>query len=192
MVFYLNVDAILKIRNPGLVDYLDEEAMNVFLSLTRNKFYAHLKEYFGNIIKMSFFDEPTMHWLDGRTWTPSFNKNFEKQFGYSPMRYYPALWYDIGPETAAARNALYGFRAQLVQRSWDFIDRPFGPGGSPQSRSDQWRFDESLRTSGHPRPRRHPLSWQGKPRIQGGDFGSVQLRQAGGDVRDVRSLREDG
>jgi hypothetical protein len=77
MVFYLNVDAILKIRNPGLVDYLDEEAMNVFLSLTRNKFYAHLKEYFGNIIKMSFFDEPTMHWLDGRTWTPSFNKNFE-------------------------------------------------------------------------------------------------------------------
>ncbi len=46
-------------------------------------------------------------------WTPAFNQNFEKKYGYSPMKYYPALWYDIGPETAAARNALYGFRAQL-------------------------------------------------------------------------------
>jgi hypothetical protein len=29
MVFYLNNDAILKIRNPGLVDYLDADAMNI-------------------------------------------------------------------------------------------------------------------------------------------------------------------
>ena len=35
MVFYLNLDAIMKIRNPGLVDYLDEEAMDVYLSLVR-------------------------------------------------------------------------------------------------------------------------------------------------------------
>src|SRR2546422_2768223 len=113
MVFYLNHQAVLKIRNPGLVDYLDEDAMNAFLSLSYEKFYTHLKEYFGSVIKMAFFDEPTLHWLDGRTWTPSFNTNFERKFGYSPMKHYPALWYDIGPETAAARNALFGFRAQL-------------------------------------------------------------------------------
>lgn len=29
------------------------------------------------------------------------------------MKYYPALWYDVGPQTAAARNALFGFRSQL-------------------------------------------------------------------------------
>jgi len=136
MVFYLNVDAILKIRNPGLVDYLDEEAMDVFLSLTRDKFYVHLKEYFGDIIKMSFFDEPTLHWLDGRTWTPSFNKNFEKQFGYSPMKFYPALWYDIGPETAAARNALYGFRAQLFADN--FVKK-----------IRQWCNDHGILSTGH-------------------------------------------
>lgn len=118
MVFYLNLDAVLKIRNPGLVDYLGKDAMNAFLSLTYDKFYAHLKDYFGKVIKMSFFDEPTLHWLDGRTWTPAFNEEFEKRFGHSPMPYYPALWYDIGSDTAAARNALYGFRAVLFAENF--------------------------------------------------------------------------
>ena len=136
MVFYLNVDAIMKIRNPGLVDYLDEEAMDVYLSLVRGQFYAHLKDYFGNIIKMTFFDEPTMHWLDGRTWTPTFNTRFEKQFGYSPMKYYPALWYDIGPETAAARNALYGFRAHLFATT--FVGK-----------IRQWCRDHGILSTGH-------------------------------------------
>ena len=28
--------------------------------------------------------------------------------------YYPALWYDIGPETQAARVAFFGLRAELM------------------------------------------------------------------------------
>ena len=48
-----------------------------------------------------------MHPADGRMWTPSFNASFQSTYGYSPMKYYPALWYDIGPQTAAARNALF-------------------------------------------------------------------------------------
>jgi hypothetical protein len=43
------------------------------------------------------------------------------------MKYYPALWYDIGPDTAAARNALFGYRAYLfatnfVKRIEDFCE----------------------------------------------------------------------
>ena len=121
MGFYLNHEAVLKIRNPGLVDYLDEDAMKTFMSLTYDQFYSHLKPYFGNVITMSFFDEPTLHWLDGRTWTGSFNRRFQSAYGRSPMEYYPALWYDIGPDTAAARNALYGFRAELF--STNFVGR---------------------------------------------------------------------
>jgi hypothetical protein len=49
----------------------------------------------------------------GRLWTAGFNAAFEKKFGFSPMKYYPALFYDIGPQTAAARNALFGFRADM-------------------------------------------------------------------------------
>jgi hypothetical protein len=36
-----------------------------------------------------------------RMWTPEFNRGFEKRYGFNPMKYYPALWYDIGPNTAA-------------------------------------------------------------------------------------------
>jgi hypothetical protein len=61
-----------------------------------------------------------MHHAD-RMWTLNFNSYFQKRYGYSPMKYYPALWYDIGPQTAAARNALFGFRADLFGRN--FIKR---------------------------------------------------------------------
>ena len=86
-----------------------------------------------------------MHHAD-RMWTPNFNAYFQKKYGYSPMKYYPALWYDIGPQTAAARNALFGFRAELfgthfIKRLNDWcaraspdIRRAPGSGGAAQSR----------------------------------------------------------
>ncbi len=37
-----------------------------------------------------------------------------KDFAESPLRWHSRpLWLDIGPETAAARNALFGMRAEL-------------------------------------------------------------------------------
>lgn len=113
MVFYLNTRPVLTIRNPGTVDYLDETAVAKFIELTYEKFYENLKDYFGSLIFMSFYDEPSMHWMLGRLWTASFNEKFKQKYGFSPMTYYPAMWYDIGKETAVARNALYGFRSQL-------------------------------------------------------------------------------
>jgi hypothetical protein len=98
----------------GLVDYLDPEAVGRFISLTYEKYYARFPEHFGTTIDSAFFDEPTMHWVQGgRVWTPAYNRKFRARFGYDPAPYYPALWFDIGPETAAARNALFGFRADL-------------------------------------------------------------------------------
>jgi hypothetical protein len=55
-------------------------------------------------VTFTFWDEPAMHPVDGRMWTASFNKGFEAKYGFSPMKYYPALWYDIGPETQAAHT----------------------------------------------------------------------------------------
>jgi len=46
-------------------------------------------------------------------WTGRFNEKFKVKYGFDPMPYYPALWYDIGPETQAARNYLFGFRSEL-------------------------------------------------------------------------------
>ena len=136
MVFYLNTDAVLKILNPGIVDYLDETAMDTFLSMSYERFYAHLKQYYGNTIKMSFYDEPSMHWLNGRMWTPGFNNKFKKKYGYSPMKFYPALWYDIGLETSAARNALYGFRAQLFEDNF-------------MAKMNHWCNEHGIHLTGH-------------------------------------------
>ncbi|HEV2445791.1 MAG TPA: glycosyl hydrolase, partial [Candidatus Sulfopaludibacter sp.] len=103
-----------------VVDYLDEKAMSVFISMTYEKYLKNFGGEFGKLIKQTFYDEPSMHHAD-RMWTPEFNANFQKQYGYSPMKYYPALWYDIGPQTAAARNALFGFRGELFAHN--FIKR---------------------------------------------------------------------
>ncbi len=113
MAFYLDHEAVLKIRNPGIVNYIEKEAVKKFLSISYEKFYKGFGEYFGNVIPMSFYDEPSLHWLDGRIWSASLNDLYEERYGESPIRYYPALWYDIGDQTAAVRNAILGLRAEM-------------------------------------------------------------------------------
>jgi hypothetical protein len=118
MVFYLDPAFRPQSTKGGFVDYLDASAVDKFIHLTFDAYYDHLKEFFGDPIQMTFYDEPAMHLSDGRMWTPGFAAAFEKRFGFSPVRYYPALWYDIGPETAAARNALFGMRAQMYAENY--------------------------------------------------------------------------
>jgi hypothetical protein len=119
MAFYLNPKASLgQGGKSGYVDYLDAEAVHAFIELNYQAHYDHLKKYWGSVLKITHYDEPAMHVSNGKTWTPKFNENFEKQYGYNPMKYYPALWYDIGPDTAAVRNALWGFRAKLFSESY--------------------------------------------------------------------------
>jgi hypothetical protein len=118
MAFYLNDAFRPASQKGGAVDYLDHDAVAKYIALDFDPYYAHLKEYFGTVIKRTFYDEPSMHLVDGRMWTPNFNREFQKKYGYSPMTNYPALWYDIGPDTAAARNALFGFHAELYASNY--------------------------------------------------------------------------
>ena len=101
-----------------IVDYLSPEAATLYINMTHEKYYHHFSEYFGTTIQGTFFDEPTLYYANGRTWTADFNKKFEAAYGFSPALYYPALWYDIGAETAEARNYLFGFRAQLYAEGY--------------------------------------------------------------------------
>lgn len=95
------------------VDYLSPDAVKLFIKETHEAYYKHFPEAFGKTITTTFFDEPTMYRAEGRIWTNNFNDKFTKQYGFSPELLYPALWYNIGEDTAAARNYLFGFRAQL-------------------------------------------------------------------------------
>lgn len=100
------------------VDYLDPEAVKQFVAMTHQQYYDRFKEHFGTTIDGTFNDEPTMYRAKGRMWTDAFNKKFQARHGFDPAPYYPALWYDIGPKTAAARNYLFGFRTELYARGF--------------------------------------------------------------------------
>lgn len=99
----------------SVVDYLDPVAVRRFLSLTYDQYAARFGADFGKTITLSFFDDVALAYTSGgRTWTSSYNDRFRRSRGYDPSLLYPALWYDIGPGTEAARAALFGFRAELM------------------------------------------------------------------------------
>ena len=136
MAFYLNGKFRPASQKGGSVNYLDHDAVAAYLAMSYQKYYDHLKDYFGPVIKRTFYDEPSMHLVDGRLWSPHFNRDFQAARGYSPMTLYPALWYDIGPDTAAARNALFGFHSELYAENY-------------VGQVAQWCADHGIKLTGH-------------------------------------------
>lgn len=108
---------VCAIKDTGceLVDYLDTEACDKFIGMTYEEFFKRYPDHFGTTIRQVFFDDVSMcHDRQSRAWTAKFNESFKKRLGYDPAPLYPALWHDIGPETAAARVALFGHRAWMM------------------------------------------------------------------------------
>ncbi|GBU07323.1 hypothetical protein AwDysgo_06540 [Bacteroidales bacterium] len=102
----------------GIVDYMDKEAVGLYINMTHDEYYKRFKSHFGTTIVGTFFDEPTLYHAKGRSWTAKFNEAFENKYGFSPASYYPALWYDIGEETQQARNYLFGLRSELYAEGY--------------------------------------------------------------------------
>jgi hypothetical protein len=100
------------------VDYLDPKQVEKYIGMVYQPYYDKFGKDFGTTIGGAFYDEPTMYRAQGRLWTDRFNEKFQAAYGFSPTPYYPALWYDIGPETQAARNYLFGFRSELYAASY--------------------------------------------------------------------------
>lgn len=140
------------VRDKGnKVDYLCPESIDKFFSLTYEKYYERFAEHFGSTIKLTFFDDVGLRKASRRNWTPAFNDKFKHKYGSSPVLLYPALWHDIGPDTAAARVALYGFRAELLSD------------GFPH-KVQEWAASHGVRSSGHAMAQYHP-----QPTFLGGD-----------------------
>ncbi|MDR3194229.1 MAG: hypothetical protein LBT76_02915 [Tannerella sp.] len=119
-----------------IMDYLSPEASRLYIGMTHEAYYKRFGRYFGSTITGTFFDEPTLYYAEGRSWTPEFNRKFEAKYGFHPALYYPALWYDIGTETVEARNYLFGFRTELYAE------------GYPKQVSD-WSRQHGVRATGH-------------------------------------------
>ena len=102
----------------SIVDYMSPEAVDLYINMTHSEYYKRFGDYFGTTVVGTFFDEPTLYYAEGRSWTPEFNDKFEVKYEFSPALYYPALWYDIGAETEEARNYMFGFRSELYAEGY--------------------------------------------------------------------------
>lgn len=126
-----------------VADLLDSLSMSKFMTLTYDKYEERFKNYFGNLINYSFFDDVGFFRAE-RTWTPAFNEKFKQLYGYSPALLYPALWEDIGPETESARVALFNTRAELLAE------------GFPKTVA-RWADKNGLKSTGHPPGNYNPM-----------------------------------
>lgn len=138
-------------KNAEKVDYLSPESVEKFLTLTYDEYYKRFPAHFGSTIEMTFFDDVGMRYPEHRVWTPAFNEKFKAEYGYSPVPLYPALWDSIGPETEAARVALFSFRSKLLSD------------GFPR-KVQEWAATHGVKSSGHAMGQYHP-----QPTFMAGD-----------------------
>ena len=65
------------------------------------------------------------------------SEKFQQLNGYDPRPWYPALWYNIGPETESVRHAFFNTRAELLA---DGFPKLVG----------EWTKKNGLKDTGHP------------------------------------------
>jgi len=95
------------------LDYMDGEAIDKFISFTYNEYAKRFGQYLGNTIQKTFFDD-VGYLGNSRYWNVALTEQFEKRYNKNAILYYPALWYNIGPDTEAARTAFFGLRAEMI------------------------------------------------------------------------------
>lgn len=119
-----------------LVDYMDPEAVSKLMEMTYGQYDSRFSSYFGNVITKTFFDDIGYVFME-QTWNKAISDLFRKNTGKNPALYYPALFYDIGPETRAARVAFHNARAELMAE------------GYIKSISE-WAAKRNMKSMGHP------------------------------------------
>lgn len=119
-----------------LVDYMQPEAVSRLLEMTYGEYDKRFSRYFGNVITKTFFDDVGFVHLEN-TWTTAITDIFREKYGKNPALYYPALFYDIGPETGAARVAFYDIRSELMAEGY-------------VKQVSEWSGKRHLSSMGHP------------------------------------------
>ncbi len=147
MVFMCVVEA-----DDSWIDYMSPSSVDIYIGLTLERHYQRFKSHFGKTIKTVCYDDISLMRTKGyRTWTPEFNRKHQHERGQNPICLYPALWYDIGPETASARVSLLSFRAELMAQGFPKI-------------VGEWCRKHGVTATGNPMGNNHPC-----PINMGGD-----------------------
>ena len=114
----------------GYVDTLNKAAIHRFIELTHKTYIEAFRPYVGDVIKGFFTDEPACNYsldsfsladsglLRALPWTPTLPKEFKYQHHYPLKPYLPALFYNVGPQTAKIRCDFYSTVLSLYREAF--------------------------------------------------------------------------
>ncbi len=113
----------------GYVDTLNADAIARFIELTHTQYAERFSDEFGATVDGIFTDEPHMspHRGDSVVWTSNLPGEFEWRSGYSLLPVLPALFCDMGPQTARFRSdyrrtVAHLFATNYMKQLYDFCD----------------------------------------------------------------------
>lgn len=104
--------------NSKYVNYLNYESSQKFINLTYKRFTEKFSEYIGDVVNMTFYDDIQFNAPNRRSWDDSFNDAFAEEFGFDPAPYYPALFMDIGKETAHIKALMFNCRSRMLNKGF--------------------------------------------------------------------------
>ncbi|MBQ8578440.1 MAG: hypothetical protein IJ449_10835 [Clostridia bacterium] len=95
------------------VNFLNYKASMKFVEVSYKAFTDWFAQYLGDVVKMTWYDDLQYLAQNRRMWSPDFNEVFEREFGFDPAPYYPALYYDIGQKSAYYTACFMKCRAKM-------------------------------------------------------------------------------
>ena len=103
---------------PAAADLLNPEAVQAFIRLTHEKYYAAMPEHFGSTIKAIFTDEPDLRGRNARPDVLPWTRGFLAEIG--GMANLPALFGGDEPEAKAVRERYrQAIRARLLRSYYE-------------------------------------------------------------------------
>ncbi|MCL2517855.1 MAG: hypothetical protein FWF15_04770, partial [Oscillospiraceae bacterium] len=96
------------------VNYLSYEASQKFINLTYKRFTDNFSEYIDTVVEMTLYHDIQYLAPNRRSWDDEFNEIFLSEYGFDPAPYYPALFFDIGEQTAHMKAFLINCRANML------------------------------------------------------------------------------
>lgn len=100
------------------VNYLNYEASQKFINLTYKRFTDRFSDYIGDVVDMTFYDDIQFNAPNRRSWDDTFNDVFMEEFGFDPAPYYPAMYMDIGRNTAHMKALFFNCRSLMLTKGF--------------------------------------------------------------------------
>lgn len=138
------------VQRGRMIDLLDDAAVDKYIELVYDKYADEIGDYFGNTLTQNFFDDVGL-WYLTNPWNRSVMERFRTKYGADPLLYLPAMWYDIGEETDAARYCLFDAQAERL-------------GDAFAGRISQWVGEHGFECMGHV-----PGAYEPNPTLMSGD-----------------------